>query len=95
MSKSLGNIFQLSEAIDRFGRRRSSRSWAPATTASRSSSPRRRSSRPARVERVRNFLADAPEGGDPDPFVAERREAFLAALADDFNTPRAWAELFD
>ena len=47
------------------------------------------------VERVRNFLADAPEGGEPDPFVAERREAFLAALADDFNTPEAWAELFE
>ena len=27
--------------------------------------------------------------------MAERREAFLAALADDFNTPRAWAELFE
>ena len=29
------------------------------------------------------------------PFVAERREAFLAALADDFNTPRAWAAVFE
>ena len=33
--------------------------------------------------------------GEEDPFVAERREAFLAALADDFNTPRAWAALFE
>ena len=27
--------------------------------------------------------------------MAERREAFLDALADDFNTPRALAELFE
>ncbi len=96
MSKSLGNIFQLSEAIDRFG--------PQAVVAFLSSGHYRQplefseevlEQAQARVERVRNFLADAPEGGDPDPFVAERREAFLAALADDFNTPKAWAELFD
>ena len=51
----------------------------------------------ARLERLRNHLAegrrvDAP---GPDPFVAECRERFLAALADDFNTPRAWAAIFD
>ena len=96
MSKSLGNIFQLSEAIDRFG--------PQAVVAFLSSGHYRQplefsedvlEQARARVERVRNFLADAPEGGDPDPFVAERREAFLAALADDFNTPKAWAELFE
>jgi len=27
--------------------------------------------------------------------VAARREEALGALADDFNTPRAWAELFE
>jgi cysteinyl-tRNA synthetase len=27
--------------------------------------------------------------------VTERREAFLAALADDFNTPRAIAQIFE
>src|SRR5262249_37895607 len=31
----------------------------------------------------------------PDPFLVEKREAFLAALADDFNTPEAFAVLFD
>ena len=49
----------------------------------------------ARVERVRNFLAERGRGERRPEFVAERREAFLDALADDFNTPKAWAELFD
>jgi len=39
-------------------------------------------------------LMDAP-GGETDPFLAEKREAFLAALADDFNTPQAFASLFE
>jgi len=46
------------------------------------------------VERIRNYLIDAP-GGEPDSFIAEKREAFLAALADDFNTPQAFATLFE
>jgi cysteinyl-tRNA synthetase len=47
---------------------------------------------------VRNFLREHPPGegaAEPDPFAAERSEAFLDALAEDFNTPRALAELFD
>ena len=61
MSKSVGNIFQLSEALDRYGARGGGRlSSSPATTASRSRSPRRRSSEAAaRVERIRNYLAGA------------------------------------
>ncbi len=51
----------------------------------------------ARLERIGNFLESAPEsdGGPEDAFVAGKREAFLDALADDFNTPRAWAALFE
>ena len=30
-----------------------------------------------------------------DPFAAEREEAFIAALCDDFNTPRALAAAFE
>jgi cysteinyl-tRNA synthetase len=30
-----------------------------------------------------------------DSFVTARRDGFLDALADDFNTPRAMAEVFD
>jgi cysteinyl-tRNA synthetase len=95
MSKSVGNIFQLSEALDRFG---------PETVVAYLASGHYRQplafseealeeSR-ARVERLRNFARDAA-GGEPDPLVSKKREAFLAALADDFNTPRAFAALFE
>jgi cysteinyl-tRNA synthetase len=96
MSKSVGNIFQLSEAVERFG--------GPAVVAYLTSghyrqplefSERALEDARARLERVRNYAAGAPAGGEPDPFVIERREEFLAALADDFNTPRAWAALFE
>ena len=100
MSKSVGNIFQLSQAIERFG--------APALVAYLVSGHYRQplefseqalEEAQARVARIRNFLrssAEGDEGGpDPDPFVAERREGFLAALCDDFNTPRALAALFE
>ena len=98
MSKSLGNIFQLSEAIERFG--------GEAVVAYLSSghyrqplefSERAMEEAGARLERIRNFSESAaPLGdGEEDPFVAEKREVFLAALADDFNTPRAWAALFE
>jgi cysteinyl-tRNA synthetase len=97
MSKSVGNIFQLSEAIDRFG--------SAAIVAYLSSGHYRQplefseqalEEARARVSRIRNFLEESADGDErEDPFVAERREEFLAALADDFNTPRAWAALFD
>src|SRR4051794_17570496 len=98
MSKSLGNIFQLSEALDRFdgeavvayltsGHYRQPLEFSEQALEEASS----------RVERIRNFLGDAPqdEGEAEDPFVAHRREAFLAGLAEDFNTPKAWAALFE
>ncbi|MQA76321.1 MAG: cysteine--tRNA ligase [Solirubrobacterales bacterium] len=103
MSKSVGNIFQLSEAIDRFG--------AEAVVAFLTSGHYRQplefseaalEQASARLGRIRNYLAEAPADAaageavpDLDPFVAEGRERFLAALADDFNTPRAWAAIFE
>ena len=93
MSKSVGNIFQLSEALDRYG--------AEAVVAFLASGHYRQplafsdellEESKARVAGLRNFARDA-KSGDPDPFVAERVEAFLDALADDFNTPRAFAAL--
>jgi cysteinyl-tRNA synthetase len=95
MSKSVGNIFQLSEALKRFG--------GQTVVAYLASGHYRQplafsdellEEAGQRVERVRNYLRDAP-GGDPDPFVDEKRQAFLDALADDFNTPQAVAALFD
>ena len=71
---------------------------SPATTASRSSSPSRRSREaPARVERHPQLPRRAASRGrrarTPRRSSAARR--FLDALADDFNTPRAWAALFE
>jgi len=114
MSKSEGNIFQLSEALDRYGRE--------AVVAYLISGHYRQplafgeeqmEESIARVERVRNFFRDnalgAPGEGsggqngegpaDPSPGAhaeaAARLEAFRDALADDFNTPRALAEVFE
>jgi cysteinyl-tRNA synthetase len=95
MSKSVGNIFQLSEAIERYG--------AQAVVAYLASGHYRQplafsdeqlQEAAARVERIRNYLRDAP-GGEPDEFLADRRQAFLDALADDFSTPQAFAVLFE
>jgi len=114
MSKSEGNIFQLSEALDRYGRE--------AVVAYLISGHYRQplafgaeqmDEAVARVERLRNFLrgkalgapvggsAGKQRGGPGDPptgartGAAARFEAFKDALADDFNTPRALAEVFE
>ena len=57
-------------------------------------SPEQLTEAAARVDRIRNYLRDAP-GGEPDPFLAEKRQAFLDALADDFKTPQAFAAIFE
>ncbi|HYU60014.1 MAG TPA: cysteine--tRNA ligase [Solirubrobacterales bacterium] len=95
MSKSEGNIFQLSEALDRFG---------PLTLMTYLVSGHYRqpiafsedalAEAGARADRIRNYAREAP-GGEPDEFVRARREAFFDALADDFNTPRALAAVFE
>ncbi|MFT3865866.1 MAG: cysteine--tRNA ligase [Solirubrobacterales bacterium] len=114
MSKSEGNIFQLKEALDRYGRE--------AVVAYLISGHYRQplafgelpmEEAEARVERLRNFFrvhagpgfggdpAEQQRGGSggsppkPGSPVAERVEAFREALADDFNTPRAMAEVFE
>ncbi len=120
MSKSEGNIFQLSEALDRYGRE--------AVVAYLVSGHYRQplafgaeqmEQAVAQVERLRNFFrehggrepggpplgtrAEAPDSG---PGLAgsqvpiggppgSRLAAFRYALADDFNTPRAMAEVFE
>jgi cysteinyl-tRNA synthetase len=96
MSKSVGNIFQLSQALDRYGR--------DAVVAYLISghyhqplefSDRALTEADARVKGIRNFVLELPESDDrePDPAVTAWRSEFLDALADDFNTPRALAIL--
>jgi cysteinyl-tRNA synthetase len=111
MSKSEGNIFQLSEALDRYGREAvvlfliSGHYRQPLAFGAE-----QMDQAVAQVERLRNFFrthpvgppgtpgSDSPdlpaeESGESDP--GARRELFLNALADDFNTPRALAQVFD
>jgi len=95
MSKSVGNIFGLREAIERYG--------ADAVVAFLVSGHYRQplefsdgaleESR-ARVDRIRNFLLEPGVEGE-DGFAAEREEALVEALCDDFNTPRALAAVFE
>ncbi len=98
MSKSEGNIFGLAEAIERFGRDAvvaflvSGHYRQPLEFSEEALAQAR-----SRVERIRNFLREPAVGdsGEEDPFVSERREALFVALADDFNTPRAMAAIFE
>ena len=113
MSKSEGNIFQLSTALDAYGRE--------AVVAYLISGHYRQplafgeeqmEEAVARVERLRNFFRENPvdlaagqppgegsagkqRGGPGDPSPGSRLETFREALADDFNTPRALAEVFE
>jgi len=93
MSKSEGNIFQLSEALDRYGREAvvayliSGHYRQPLAFG-----PEQMEQAVAQIERLRNFFREHPVGGGPS---AARLEAFREALADDFNTPRAMAEVFE
>jgi cysteinyl-tRNA synthetase len=108
MSKSEGNIFQLSTALDTYGRE--------AVVAYLISGHYRQplafgeeqmEESVARVERLRNFFRDHPLGeaggtpssqngeGSSEVPPASRQAAFRDALADDFNTPRALAEVFE
>jgi cysteinyl-tRNA synthetase len=95
MSKSVGNIFQLSEAVDRYGGQTvvayliSGHYRQPLAF-----SDDQLNEAAARVERIRNYLRDAPSG-EADEFLREMRQAFLDALADDFNTPQAFAVVFE
>jgi cysteinyl-tRNA synthetase len=109
MSKSEGNIFQLSEALDRYGREAvvayliSGHYRQPLAFG-----PEQMDQAVAQVERLRNFFREHSIGRDPGegppeqqrggsvgPSPDSRREAFREALADDFNTPRAMAEVFE
>jgi cysteinyl-tRNA synthetase len=101
MAKSVGNVFLLHEALDRYGSEAivdfllSGHYRQPLAFGADQLEQAR-----SRIERFRNFFRSQPadeksSDEEDDPFVLERRGAFLDALADDFNTPRAMAELHD
>ena len=95
MSKSVGNIFGLREAIDTYGSHAvvafliSGHYRQPLEFSDRALDEAR-----ARVERLRNFLREPGVEGQDD-FAADREEACVEALCDDFNTPRALAATFE
>ena len=96
MSKSVGNIQLLGDALDEHGRDaivmwfvgghyRSPLSFTAGAVADAGRS----------VERIREFCRRLdPSAGEPEG-LAEFSERFFAALADDFNTAAARAVLFD
>jgi cysteinyl-tRNA synthetase len=95
MSKSEGNIFQLSEALDAYGREAvvlylvSGHYRQPLAFGAE-----QMDEAVARCERIRNFFRE--HGVDEGPGVGSSRlETFKGALADDFNTARAIAEMFE
>ena len=101
MAKSVGNVFLLHEALDRYGSEAivdfllSGHYRQPLAFG-----PEQLEQAKARIERFRNFFREHPpetEGSAEgvDEFATQRREDFLDALAEDFNTPRAMAELHD
>jgi len=96
MAKSVGNVFLLGEAIAAHG---------PEAVIGFLVSGHYRQpiafgegaleEAAARNQRIREFFRESDDpAGDPAAAVSERHDAFLDALADDFNTPRALAELF-
>jgi cysteinyl-tRNA synthetase len=96
MAKSVGNVFLLGEAIAAHG---------PEAVVGFLVSGHYRQpiafgegaleEAAARNQRIREFFRESDDpAGDPAAAVSERHDAFLDALADDFNTPRALAELF-
>lgn len=93
MAKSVGNVALLHEVVERWGR--DAIVWFFCTGHYRrplSFDDETLEAARARVARIRDQarrLADGPSPADMAPF----RERFLDALADDFNTPQALAEL--
>jgi cysteinyl-tRNA synthetase len=96
MSKSLGNVWQLHEALDRFepelltmffvsGHYRAPIECTEATLAQAGSN----------VERLREIAARVDADASADPALGSTLERFYDALADDFNTPAAMGAIFE
>jgi len=95
MSKSIGNITGLSEAIDAVGAEvlkmyfvgAHYRSPMPYNEAELDQAR-------SRVERIRDLVRRLDRNGAEPPELSQVAERFFDQLADDFNTPAALAELF-
>jgi cysteinyl-tRNA synthetase len=96
MAKSIGNIALLHEVIERYGRDavvmyligghyRQPLAFSPSELEDAD----------RRVHRIRDALRRLEPGKASPPEMAHHRDAFFAALAEDFNTPKALGSLFE
>jgi cysteinyl-tRNA synthetase len=99
MAKSVGNVTLLGDALDRHGRDALIMYFVrghyrqPLAYSDELVEEAGRA-----VERIANFARTVRKGGTGGvsaESVATRRDAFFAALRDDFHTPRALAALFE
>ena len=96
MSKSIGNIRSLAGALDEFGRDAlvmylaSGHYRQPLAFSEEALREAERS-----VERVRDLCRRLDPAAEAPASLEARASAFFDALADDFNTPAARAELFE
>ena len=95
MSKSVGNVFALHEAIARYGRDALLMYFCGAHYRQPIEfDDERLEEAQARCTRIREAARGLTDGASP-AWSAPLREGFGDALAADFNTPRALAEVFD
>jgi cysteinyl-tRNA synthetase len=96
MAKSVGNIAPLHEVIGKWGRDAvvmyliGGHYRGPLAF-----SPSEMDDADRRVSRIRNALGRVVEGKPSPPEMEHHKDYFFDALADDFNTPRALASLFE
>ncbi len=96
MAKSVGNIAPLHDVIERHGRDAvvmyliGGHYRQPLAFSDSELQDAER-----RIHRIRDALRRLSPGEPGPPEMAHHREAFFAALAEDFNTPRALAALFE
>jgi cysteinyl-tRNA synthetase len=95
MSKSVGNVFVLHEALERYGRDALLMYFCGAHYRQPVEfNDDRLEEAQARCDRVREAARGLVEGSSPE-WSHPLRERFLDALAHDFNTPRALAAAFE
>jgi len=95
MAKSVGNIFVLHDALSTYGRDALIMYFCGGHYRQPVEfDDQRLEEASARVRRIREAARKLTPGASPD-WSAPRREGFFDALAYDFNTPRALAEVFD
>lgn len=97
MSKSIGNVISVGEALDMFSPAAlrlfflSSHYRNPLVYSEQNIAAQERA-----IERIRNAASAEDRSADGDPLdAAAYKSAFIAAMDDDLNTPRALAAMFD